>query len=137
MNDKNVWALLYDEEAVDRACVILTASVGADVNHKVLLDEIRALHDWINEDKDPEEIARRFVGVAAALAKLAHIGLAKFAHVYLDAAWQEGALKEDPYADVDAVSEREMKVLRDLAEELHELARSVPDLKPNGGPATS
>jgi hypothetical protein len=107
----DVWKLLYDREALDRAQHIFAASIGADVDHAVLTGEILSLYEWV-EEGDAGHRADRFVKGVAAL-----VMLARYSHEHL-ATFSEWAKLEEGEPDHEAVQDMQVHLLNEYAEDL-------------------
>ena len=116
MTEGDVWARLYEVEAFNLAENIFAASMGADVNHEVLLAEIQRLSDWVFETADAGNQAERFVHAVAALLILGRASLEQFA-----AAIEESKLgQEGGQPDPEAVRNTAMYLLNQYSGHMRE-----------------
>jgi len=80
----NVWTLLYDEEATQKAQNVIAAAFGADKDPTVLVQELSLVTEWLmplkpDGDVDSDEAARRTLCFMSALTMLGRRAIDAFA----------------------------------------------------------
>ena len=81
---ENVWKLIYEETAAQKAQNLIAAAFGADQDPSVLLAELEKVSIWLVEG-DGDAIAQRVVYFVSALTMFGRMGLDAFATVIAQA----------------------------------------------------
>jgi len=112
----DVWAELYDADALLRAQRLLAAAIGASVNCEALLGELGEVSEWVFADEvDSDQIAERFMRFTAMLLLLGKEGNELFATLV-----EEALTPGDDGADPEAIRTTMLHVLDGVADRLLE-----------------